>query len=204
MSSSSTIPKPKPPRIGNPNPAFHSHAHSLLPLPRALRQNRSFAQLARLIGLTSDAKAPSDSDSEDGDESDSGHVRDDPVDDADDDGDDTHSDVDEGSLMWDAQASNRAVALALVLTLYRPPSSHTNLRLQPSTMQLQPSRRTLLPLPVWLSVIFLSADQAWLNPTPRPHLLRAASRRSMTLNPRRRPRGSLPSSGPLPPLPPPP
>lgn len=82
----------------------------LPPLPRAIRQNRSFANLAKLIGLASDTagkakggdddraslSAPEDDD-EDEDE-------DDEEDDDDDDDDDQQTDeVDEESLMWDAQ-----------------------------------------------------------------------------------------------------
>lgn len=72
---------------------------SSLPLPRSLRQNKSFTQLARFIGFSAadDQRLATDSGSDTGD----GGEDDLALSNAGD--DDQDGDADEESLMWDAQ-----------------------------------------------------------------------------------------------------
>lgn len=67
---------------------------STLPLPKALRQNRSFANLARLLGIANGDGEGDQSPEADGDDVDNGEIEEDVAD-----------AIDEESLMWDAQVS---------------------------------------------------------------------------------------------------
>lgn len=89
----------KPPPLAIPK---STSPPSFLPLPRALRQNRSFAQLTRLLGISA-PKEGTDSGSEAGDDDDDDENR--TLSGSGDDDGDPNSDVDEESLMWDAQVS---------------------------------------------------------------------------------------------------
>lgn len=76
------------------SPILSASLKSTLPLPKALRENRSFANLAKFLGIGAEE---GDDDLPGGAEEDGGMVEEE---------EDASDVVDEESLMWDAQVSS--------------------------------------------------------------------------------------------------
>lgn len=147
---------------------------SSLPLPRALRQNKSFTQLARFIGFS--ATDDKQSATESGSDADEGAEDDAAMSTAGDD-DDQDAEVDEESLMWDAQVRDFQPNHLLSLLMIRLHSLRTNRHSQRNIMLLRhylPTHRQLHVLR-WATCSLVGQDSLQLR-VDRHLALRAPNR----------------------------
>lgn len=132
----------------HPSPSLHpssplsSSFKSSLPLPKVLRQNRSFANLTKFLGIAAGDEYRDGDQSPEGEDDDTGEIEEDAPD-----------AIDEESLMWDAQVSalvfrfSSPAAVTLITSAVdradRPPTSSRYQVLQPRCAASAPFRPRL-------------------------------------------------------------